>query len=91
MCTCFVSQTSCLDANSILGQLHSVDMDSVVEDMNCRHFQVRIKCAGCVTFCVRLFLSLYFSCFSHLENRASVKRFVSLQCLNPEARGSVVG
>jgi hypothetical protein len=34
-----------------------------------------------------IFLLLFFSCCSHLEHRASVKLFVSLQFLNPKTVG----
>jgi hypothetical protein len=42
-----------------------------------------IRLSVCLSVCLSIYLSIYLSsCCSHLENRVSVKRFVSLQFLN---------
>jgi hypothetical protein len=48
---------------------------------------VRWYCTHCLS--LALSLSLCLSCCSQLQHRASVKRFVSLRCLNPKTIGRI--
>jgi hypothetical protein len=85
---CFDCQTSCLDTNSVLGQSHCMEVDSVVENTRTFSGSHELFRVGYILCAVSLFLYL-FLVGPNFEHRASVKLFVTHKFLNPKTVGRV--